>query len=226
MPPEERFVCRFAAEPSAGPAALRPLGRHARTPSSWRRACGSTTRARTSARPGQMTWFPDRTWGGRTYVPASTRSSTGFELYGYVSFTPGDQPRSPRTSSHGRTSPTSPPTTTPSGGWTSPRRSIGGWRGEQGKVAAMTLVWGHPLLRGAATATAELARPDRRPVHRSPRIASRCSPPTPTAATTSRSRCATARAASWRASRSTRTTPTRTTSRSAPPATRAGAARR
>ena len=35
---------------------------------------------------------------------------------------------------------------------------IGGWRGEQGKVAAMTLVWGRPLVDGGAIATAELAR--------------------------------------------------------------------
>jgi hypothetical protein len=34
---------------------------------------------------------------------------------------------------------------------------VGGWRGEGGRVAAMTLVWGVPLVRGGATATAELA---------------------------------------------------------------------
>ena len=34
---------------------------------------------------------------------------------------------------------------------------IGTWRGEQGKAAAMTLVWGRPLVDGGAVATAELA---------------------------------------------------------------------
>jgi hypothetical protein len=34
---------------------------------------------------------------------------------------------------------------------------IGGWRGEHGEVAAMTLVWGVPMVRGGAVATAELA---------------------------------------------------------------------
>ncbi len=34
---------------------------------------------------------------------------------------------------------------------------IGGWRGEHGQVATMTLVWGTPLVRGGAVATAELA---------------------------------------------------------------------
>jgi len=34
---------------------------------------------------------------------------------------------------------------------------IGRWRGEQGAVAAMTLIWGHPLVSSGAVVTAELA---------------------------------------------------------------------
>jgi hypothetical protein len=34
---------------------------------------------------------------------------------------------------------------------------VGAWRGELGKVAAMTLVWGRPLVRGGVLVTAELA---------------------------------------------------------------------
>ena len=34
---------------------------------------------------------------------------------------------------------------------------IGSWRGEQGKTADMTLVWGVPLIPGGAIVTAELA---------------------------------------------------------------------
>ena len=34
---------------------------------------------------------------------------------------------------------------------------IGVWRGEIGKSAAMTLVWGRPLIRGGVTVTGELA---------------------------------------------------------------------
>ena len=34
---------------------------------------------------------------------------------------------------------------------------VGSWRGEQGQVAAMTLVWGTPMVPGGAIATAELA---------------------------------------------------------------------
>src|SRR6202012_1275382 len=34
---------------------------------------------------------------------------------------------------------------------------VGAWRGEQGNVADMTLVWGVPLIAGGALVTAELA---------------------------------------------------------------------
>ena len=34
---------------------------------------------------------------------------------------------------------------------------VGTWRGEQGKAAEMTLVWGRPMVEGSAVATAELA---------------------------------------------------------------------
>jgi hypothetical protein len=34
---------------------------------------------------------------------------------------------------------------------------VGGWRGEGGRVAAMTLVWGVPLVPGSRVATAELS---------------------------------------------------------------------
>jgi hypothetical protein len=34
---------------------------------------------------------------------------------------------------------------------------IGAWRGEGGRLAEMTLVWGVPLMAGARVATAELA---------------------------------------------------------------------
>src|SRR5262249_26243255 len=34
---------------------------------------------------------------------------------------------------------------------------IGAWRGQSGAVAAMTLIWGRPLVSGGRIATAELA---------------------------------------------------------------------
>ena len=29
--------------------------------------------------PGELVWFPDRTYGGRTYVPGTAQTSTGIE---------------------------------------------------------------------------------------------------------------------------------------------------
>ena len=69
--------------------------------------------------PGEIHWFPDRTWSGRTYVPATARTDTGLELFGYVSFAPGDEPPS---STPGPTTRPTSPSSTPSGAWTSPRR--------------------------------------------------------------------------------------------------------
>src|SRR5205823_4336980 len=42
--------------------------------------------------PGDVVWFPDRTYAGRTFVPATVRTSQGLELFGYVSYVVGDEP--------------------------------------------------------------------------------------------------------------------------------------
>ncbi len=55
---------------------------------------------------------------------------------------------------------------------------IGGWRGERGMVAAMTLVWGVTLERRGRLRQRRARPGDRR--CRSSTAASRCSPPTPT----------------------------------------------
>ena len=110
--------------------------------------------------PGDIVWYPDRTWDGRTYVPATARDTAGLELFGYVSFVARRR---------GRASPSDFEATrrlhrgdrrgaTRTGSSTSATRSSGIWRGEEGREAAMTLVWGTPLVstRGAIV-TAELA---------------------------------------------------------------------
>ena len=62
---------------------------------------------------------------------------------------------------------------------------VGTWRGEQGKAAAMTLVWGRPLVDGAARRDGRARATSPSTSACSSRAASRCSPPTPTAATRS-----------------------------------------
>ena len=164
MPPEERFVCRFAAEPPQGPL---PYGRWAETlQAEFLAACLRDRRRGRGPRRGRRdpTWFPDRTWAGRTYVPATARSSTGFELFGYVSFTPGDDDDEPSDFYGWADFTDDTAEDHPEWRMDLSEEVVGGWRGEHGKVAAMTLVWGGPLIDGGAVVTAELGRPDRRPV--------------------------------------------------------------
>jgi hypothetical protein len=155
--PEDRFICRFAAEPAQGPL---PYGRWADTlRAEFLGAClRIDAEGEDLGEAGEMTWFPDRTWGGRTYVPVTSRSTTGFELFGYVSFTPGDDATEPADFYAWADFTDVTADDNPEWRMDLTEEVVGGWRGEQGKVAAMTLVWGHPLVRGGAIVTAELAR--------------------------------------------------------------------
>jgi hypothetical protein len=157
MPPEERHVCRFAAEPPQGPL---PYGRWADTlHAEFLAACLKIdSDGEDLGEAGEPTWYPDRSWGGRTYVPVTARSSTGFELFGYVSFTPGDEDDEPA-DFYGWADFTDV-TADENPDWKMDLNEevVGGWRGEQGNVAAMTLVWGRPLVDDGAVVCAELAR--------------------------------------------------------------------
>ncbi|MGH2945330.1 MAG: hypothetical protein ACRDPC_03535 [Solirubrobacteraceae bacterium] len=156
MPPEERFVARFAAEPPQDPL---PYGRWADTlQAEFMAACLKVdAEGADLGEPGSMTWFPDRTWSGRTFVPATSRTTTGLELFGYVSFTPGDEDHEPGEFYSWADFTDEVADRHPEWKMDLSEEVIGGWRGENGEVAAMTLVWGVPLLRGGAIATAELA---------------------------------------------------------------------
>jgi hypothetical protein len=156
MPPEDRFVCRFAAEP---PQDGIPYGRWAETlQAEFLAAClRIDSEGEDLGEPGEVTWFPDRSWNGRTYVPATARTTTGYELFGYVSFAPaaeGDEPGEFASSADftAETAEANPD-------WQLDLcdEVIGTWRGEEGKVAQMTLVWGTAMVAGGAVATAELA---------------------------------------------------------------------
>src|SRR4051794_7203435 len=85
MPPEQRPVPRFVAEP---PHEGRPYGRWADALGHhFLAAVGGIDTDEDLGEPGPVAWFPDRTFHGRTYIPATATTSTGFELLGYVSFT-------------------------------------------------------------------------------------------------------------------------------------------
>ncbi len=159
MPPEIRLVPRFAAEP---PQELLPYGRWAeRLQGEFLAAClrvDPGASGEVGELDGEITWYPDRTWHGRTYVPATARTTTGLEVFGYVSFVRGDA-EDGEPSEFFATADATTETAEANPDWTIDLcdEVVGTWRGEEGKVAVMTLVWGRPLVRDAAIATADLA---------------------------------------------------------------------
>jgi hypothetical protein len=154
MPPTDRFVISFAAEP---PQEGIPYGRWADTLAGhFLGACREIdTEGEDIGEPGEIAWFPDRTYGGRTYIPAVARTTASYELFGFVSFSEGSggptdfDARADFTAELAESNPD----------WKLDLNDdvIGAWRGEEGKTADMTLVWGVPLIPGGAVATAELA---------------------------------------------------------------------
>src|SRR5215213_8909462 len=175
MPPEDRFVCRFAAEPPQDPL---PYGRWAETlQAEFIAACLKIdAEGEDLGEAGELAYYPDRTWSGRTYVPVTARSTTGFELYGYVSFWPGNEHDEPSDFY----------------GWADFTDVTADDHPEWRMDLTEEVVGGSP---GSPSTNAS-----------SPTSASRCWRPTPTARTTSRWRSTTARATSSHGSRSTRTT--------------------
>ena len=157
MPPEDRFVCRFAAEPPQEPIAS---GRWAETLQSefLAAALRIDTEGTELGDPGELSWFPDRTWAGRTFVPVTSRTSNALDLFGYVSFVPGEGDAEPDEFYSWADFTDETADANPEWKVDLCEEVIGGWRGEGGEVAAMTLVWGRPLIDGGAVACAELAR--------------------------------------------------------------------
>jgi hypothetical protein len=154
MPPTDRFVISFAAEP---PQETLPYGRWAETlKNHFIAACRELdTEGEEIGAPGEIAWFPDRAYGGRTYIPAVSRTSEGYDLYGYVSFAESEGGPSEFDGVADFTSETAD--SNPEWKIDLNEEVIGTWRGEMGKTAEMTLVWGMPLVPGGSVVTAELA---------------------------------------------------------------------
>ena len=156
MPPAPRHVISFAAEPPQEPL---PYGRWSDTLGEhFHRACRDLdSEGADLGEAGEIAWFPDRSFAGRTYVPGVARTTTGFELFGFVSFAEATGSGGPsdflaRADYTSETAESNPD-------WKLDLNDdvIGAWRGENGNVADMTLVWGVPLVAGGKLATAELA---------------------------------------------------------------------
>ncbi|MHB1468463.1 MAG: hypothetical protein ACYCX7_04820 [Solirubrobacteraceae bacterium] len=157
MPPADRFVPCFAAEP---PQEDLPYGRWAeRLQSEFLAACLRLD-ADDLGEPGEIVWYLDRTWNGRAYVPGTALTSGGYEIFGYVSFLPAAEEGEPSEPSEleahvdftDETAERNPD-------WQLDicNEEIGAWRGAGGRSAKMTLIWGRALVHGGRIATAELA---------------------------------------------------------------------
>ena len=154
MPPTDRFVISFAAEPPQEPI---PYGRWADTLKGHflRAVVAMDTEGTMVGEPAEIAWFPDRTYAGRTYIPAVTRTSEGYELFGYVSFTEGAAGPDDFVASADFTSEVAE--SNPEWKLDLNDEVIGSWRGELGNAAEITLIWGVPMVPGGAIVTAELA---------------------------------------------------------------------
>jgi hypothetical protein len=156
MPPVERFVPRFAAEP---PQEELPYGR-------WQERLTEELLAAFAlvdptpddlGEPNEIVWYPDRTWHGRTYVPGTARTSGGYELFGYVRFAPPEEDGEPSDFSAHVDFTEETAERNPDWRLDLCEEVIGTWRGHFGSVAEMTLVWGRPIISGGRIVTAELA---------------------------------------------------------------------
>ncbi len=156
MPVDPNPVCRFVAEPPQEPL---PDGRWAATLTRhFLGACDPLDEEEDGlGEPGEIVFHPDRTWHGRTYVPATTITSTGYELFGYVSYRPGGEDREP--GEFAAVADFTTETAAENPGWELDlcEEVVGVWRGEHERSADMTLVWGRPLVGGGQIVTAELS---------------------------------------------------------------------
>jgi hypothetical protein len=154
MPPEQRPIPRFIAEP---PHDALPYGRWAdQLRGLFLEAVGEIdTDGEQLGEAGEVRWFPERSLHGRTYIPASAGTSEGFEVFGYVAFDhgPGGEPSSftARADYTDETADANPE-------WELDLsdEEIGAWRGGGDLSSNVALVWGHALRPGGALATAEL----------------------------------------------------------------------
>jgi hypothetical protein len=154
MPPDERPIPRFIAEP---PQEALPYGRWAETLAvHFHEACRRIETEEDLGDPGEVTWFPDRTWGGRTYMPATAPTSNGYELFGYVSFT--REHEGAQATDFAALADWTDETAEANPDWQLDLsdQELAVWRGAQGRRGEITLVWGVALTANGVVATSEL----------------------------------------------------------------------
>ena len=109
--------------------------------------------------PETLRFFPDRSWGGRTYLPivgrASAEDAGSPEYFGYVHF---GRARDGEPVGLEADADFTDVTADDNPDWEIDLNDavIGEWRADGGRGGEVTLIWGTPLVRGAIAATAEL----------------------------------------------------------------------
>ncbi len=151
MPPTSPIVPRYVAEPPQGPT---PHGRFADRLRAEFLAAVQTLED--VDEPGVLSFFPDRSWHGYTYVPVTAAAPDGLEIYGYVMYSVpvgGAEP-----TDFAAYADFTDETADRNPDWQLDLcdEVIGGWRGAGGAVASMTLIWGRAMVAGGTVATAEL----------------------------------------------------------------------
>ena len=155
MPPVRRPIPRFIADASAEGL---PYGRWGqRLRDEFAKACEPRI-AEAGGPPGEVTWFPERAWGGRVYVPTVAPvegAAEPSEYFGFVAFV---RPPEGEAGEFEARADFTDVTADQNPDWLIDLNEevIGSWRGESSRRGDVTLVWGTPLVRGAQAATAEL----------------------------------------------------------------------
>jgi hypothetical protein len=159
MPPQSRPFPRFIADSAQE---SRPYGRwEERLGAAFAEACAAhAEEAGTGPDLDAVRYFPERTWGGRTYVPvvapgAEPVEGVTPEFFGHVAF-----PREPdgEPGEMIATADFTDVTAAENPDWEVDLNDdvVGAWRGDGGRGGELTLIWGTPLVRGALAVTAEL----------------------------------------------------------------------
>jgi hypothetical protein len=169
MPPVPRPYPRFIAD---SPQEGKPYGRwEGRLRDEFTTACSAhTDEAGAPLDPETLKWFPERTWGGRVYLPATGRAAEAseaedgagedgagldVEYFGWVSF---ERPDDGEPSGLRASADFTDVTAEDNPDWKIDLSDdvLGAWRAEGDRGGDITLVWGLPLVRGAVAVTAEL----------------------------------------------------------------------
>jgi hypothetical protein len=159
MPPTPRPIPSFIADSTQEGI---PHGRFAeRLATPFREACNGIKELPNGVEATEeLLWFPERAWGGRTWVPCTTRAAGPegeLELFGHVSYA---RPEDGEPTDFRSRADFTDVVAEDNPDWKIDLNDdvVGRWHGENGRAGDVTLVWGRPLVPNAVAATAELDR--------------------------------------------------------------------